>query len=122
MEQALSPEISSITGQADQNRKQQSAMGTARGGGTDAINQQQQQNTQGQISQLINQARPQAAQQMQGIGAQELGTGSNLLGLGANAAGALTSDAGNSYATTSAQNQAAGSALGGLASSLLFGL
>ena len=112
--QALSPEISAITGQANQNKKQQAAMGTSRGGGTNALNQQQDQNTQAQISQTINQARPAAAQQLASIG-------SNLLGLGSDAAQGLTKDAITSYQTTSAQNAANGQAAGQLAAGLIFG-
>lgn len=122
MMSALSPEISSITGQADQARKQQSAMGTARGGGTNAGDQQQQQQEQGQISNLIAGARPQAAQQMQSIGGQELSNASNLLGLGTNAAGSLTNAATNSYGTTAGQSAQQGQAIGQMAAMLAFGL
>lgn len=120
--QALSPEISSITGQADASRRQQAAMGTSRGGGTNAGNQQQQQKEQGAISSVIGGAQPAAAQSLAGIGGTEAGLGSNLLGLSNNAAGNLTGDAINSYKTTSAQNGAAGAALGQIASGLIFGI
>lgn len=116
---SLSPQISSITGQANQNKKQQSAMGTSRGGGTDALNQQSQQQTQGAITNAIGGAQSGAAKDLAGIGSTEVGTGANLLGLGANAAGTLTGDAASSYATTSAQNAASGAAAGQLAAGLL---
>ena len=116
---ALSPEISSITSQNDQNRKQQAAMGTARGGGTNAQNQQQQQVEQGQITNLINGARPQAAQQVQGIGTTELSNSQNLLGLGTGAASNLTGDATKSYETSADMNEKQGAGAGQLASLLL---
>lgn len=111
---ALSPEIGAITGLANQNKKQQASMGTARGGGTDALNQQQQQNTQAEVSNTINTARPEAAK-------SEAGLGTSLLGTANSAAGTLTGDAINSYKTTSAQNAATGAAAGKLASTLIMG-
>lgn len=120
--QAISPEVSSITGQADAARRQQAALGTSRGGGTNANNQQIQQREQGAISNAVGGVQPQAAQSLAGIGGTEAGLGANLLGLGNNAAGNLTGDAINSYKTTSAQNGAAGAALGQIASGLIFGL
>lgn len=119
---ALSPEISSITGQGDAARRQQAAMGTARGGGTNAGNQQQQQKEQGAISSAVGGVQPQAAQSLAGIGGTEAGLGNSLLGLSNNAAGNLTNDAIESYKTTSAQNGAAGAALGQIASGLIFGM
>lgn len=119
---ALQPEISSITGQGDAARRQASALGTSRGGGTNAANQQSQTAEQGQISNLIAGARPQAAQQLQGIGQTELNNSANLLGLGNQAGTSLTNAATNSYQTTSAQNAAQGQAAGQIASALLFGL
>jgi hypothetical protein len=118
---ALSPQISSITGQANQNKKQQATMGTARGGGTNASNQQTQQQEQGAITKAIGGAQSGAASGLASIGSNETATGANLLGLGANAAGTLTGDASQSYATTSAQNAAAGQAAGQLAAGILFG-
>lgn len=97
-------------------------MGTARGGGTNAANQQSQASEQGQVSNLIAGARPQAAQQEQGIGQAELSNSANLLGLGTQAGSSLTNAATNSYQTTSAQNAAQGQAAGQIASALLFGL
>lgn len=119
---ALSPQISSITGQADAGRRQEAAMGTSRGGGTNAGNQQQNQKEQGAISSAVGGAQPAAAQSLAGVGGTEAGLGANLLGLGNSAASNLTGDAINSYKTTSAQNAAAGAGLGQLASGLIFGL
>lgn len=119
---AMQPEISSVTGQGDAARRQQSALGTSRGGGTNALNQQAQTKEQAQISNMVAGARPQAAQQVANIGTAELSNSGNLLGLGNNAAGNLTSNATNSYKVTSAQNQAQGQAAGQIASALLFGM
>jgi len=113
--QALQPEISGITGRADQQKKQQAAMGTSRGGGTNATNQQADTATQAAITGTINQARPQASQQLASIG-------SNLLNLGENAAATSTGDAASSYEKTSAQNAATGQAAGQAAAALLFGV
>jgi hypothetical protein len=119
---ALSPQISSITGQANQARKQQANLGTARGGGVNAGDQQMQQQEQGAISNVVGGAQPAAAKDLAQIGAGQTSAGGNLLGLGANAAGTLTGDSIDSYKTTSANNAALGSAAGTIASSLLFGM
>jgi hypothetical protein len=113
--QALQPEIGTITGEANQAKKQQAAMGTSRGGGTNAQNQQLDKQTQAAITGTINQARPEASKQLASIG-------SNLLGLGENAAGQYTGNAASSYATTTANNTAAGQAAGQAAAALLFGV
>lgn len=116
---ALSPQISSITGQGAANQRQQAAMGTSRGGGTNAGDQQLAQREQGQISSAVGGAQPAAAQSLAGIGSTESGIGSNLLGLGATGAQDLTGDAINSYKTTSANNMATGAGLGQLAAGLI---
>jgi hypothetical protein len=116
---ALSPQISSITGQGAANQRQQAAMGTSRGGGTNAADQQLQQREQGQISSAVGGAQPAAAQSLAGIGATESGLGSNLLGLGATGAQDLTGDAINSYRATSANNAALGQGIGQLAAGII---
>jgi hypothetical protein len=117
--QAMSPEINSVTGQANQQRKQAATMGTSRGGGTNAGNQQAQTNTAAQVSNLISQARPQAAQQLSSIGGAELSNAGNLLGLGQTSAANLGSLAGNSRIESDQNNQAAGQAAGELAMAAL---
>jgi hypothetical protein len=113
--QALSPEISGITGRADAQRKEQANLGTSRTGGTNADNQQQQQRTDAQVSNLIGTARPQAAQQLASIGANQSGLGTNLLGLGEKTVADM-------YPTDVKKNQETGQAAGQIASALLFGL
>lgn len=110
--QAMAPEVNSITGQADQAKKQEAAMGTSRGGGTNAANQQTQQKEQGAVTDMIAKARPAAA-------ASEANIGSNLLGLGANAAGTAGQLAADSYKTTSANATEQGKAAGNTALSLI---
>lgn len=88
--QAEAPEINAVTGQADQAKKQQAAMGTSRSGGVNAGNQQRQTQVQGAVTDLIDKARPQAAASQASIGA-------NTLGLGTNAATSSTDEAEKSY-------------------------
>jgi hypothetical protein len=118
---ALSPQIASITGQANQAKKQQASLGTARGGGTNAGNQQQQQQVQGAISSVVGGAQPQAAKDMASIGSTETNAGQQALGTAGGAAQNLTGDAADSYQTTSAQNSASGAAAAQLAAGLIFG-
>lgn len=127
--QAMAPEINSVTSQANQLKKQQAAMGTSRGGGTNAGNQQLGTQTAGQVSNLIAQARPQAAQllnQTAGttgqIGTAQLQAAGNLLGIGGNAANAQENAANTAQQMANQQNNMAGGAAGDLASMFLFGL
>lgn len=101
--QAEAPEINAITGQADQAKKQQASMGTARTGGTSAANQQRQQQSQGEVSNLIAKARPEAARAQANLGG-------NLLGLGANAASTYTNNAAASLPGSQKQNEQQGQA------------
>lgn len=101
--QAEAPEINAVTGQADQAKKQQAAMGTSRSGGVNAGNQQRQTQVQGAVTDLIDKARPQAAASQASIGA-------NTLGLGEGAAQSSTSDALNSYKLTSQNAKDSGAA------------
>ncbi len=117
---ALQPEISSVTDQGNAQRRQAASMGTARGGGTNALNQQSQTQEAKQISNLVAGARPQAAQQVGQIGTTELNNSANLLGLGNQAATNLTNAASNSYGTTAGQAQQQGQAAAQMAAMLLF--
>lgn len=110
--QAMAPEVNSITGQADQAKKQEANMGTSRGGGTNAAHQQTQQKEEGAVTDMIAKARPAAA-------ANEANIGSNLLGLGENAAGAEGQVAADSYKTSSANASDEGKAAGQLAMTAL---
>lgn len=127
--EAMAPEINSVTSQANQLRKQQAALGTSRGGGTNAGNQQLGTQEAGQVTNLIAQARPQASQALSQIGAQtggiglgEMGVGSQLLGLGTGAANDLLSGATNAKQLDNQTNQQAGAGAANLASMLLFGM
>lgn len=127
--EAMAPEINSVTSQANQLKKQQSAMGTSRGGGTNAGNQQLGTQESGQITNLIAQARPQASQALSQIGAQtggiglgEMGVGANLLGLGNSAANNLLTGATTAKQEDDQQNNQAGAAAGQLAAMALLAM
>lgn len=106
--QAEAPEINAVTGQADQAKKQQAAMGTSRSGGVNAGNQQRQTQVQGAVTDLIDKARPQAAASQASIGANTLGLGSNAAQN--SAADALTSYGGKGTSVNAANNGAAAAA------------
>src|SRR5215469_3069679 len=95
--QAVAPETNAIQAQSDAAARQQAAMGTARGGGTAAANQDRQTQTQAQIDQGILAARPQAAQQEAAVGGKIADVGTtqmaqalNALGIGETSAANLT--------------------------------
>ena len=97
MEQAEAPEINAVQAGSDAQKRQLAANTTARGGGVAAANQQRSTGTEGQIDNLLMQARPAAAQAETGIGENTLG---QSLGAGTN----LTYIASNSRATSNALN------------------
>src|ERR1700678_3857891 len=92
MEQAEAPEINAVQAGSDAQKRQLAANTTARGGGTAATSQQRSTGTEGQIDNLLMQARPAAAQ-------AETGIGENAFNTSAGTAGTLTSLASKSRAT-----------------------
>lgn len=78
MQQAVAPETNAVLSQNDAARRQQSTMGTARGGGTAGANQQQKTNMMAQIDNLLFGARPGAAKETADIGKTQVQEGTTL--------------------------------------------
>lgn len=100
MQQAVAPETNAVLSQADAEKRQQGSMGTARGGGVAANNQQTEDASMAKIDNLLFGARPMAAGQEAAIGGKEADIGNsqlaeamNALGLGERSANDLTGDA-----------------------------
>jgi len=89
MQAAIAPETNAVLSGADAQRRQQAAMGTARGGGTAGANQQEADKTKATIDNALFGVRPEAARQVgelgtkvAGIGTAETADALNALGLG----------------------------------------
>lgn len=83
--QAVAPETNAVRSASDASARQQAAEGTARGGGTNATNQQRQTTAQSKVDDAIFAARPKAAEEEQKVAGTELSNAQNLLGLGTQA-------------------------------------
>ena len=110
--QAIQPAVNAATDQADAQKRQAAASGTARGGGTNATQQQQDTERMAAIDNALASAKGGAAEgearvagETASIGGTELNTALNLLGLGSNAASNLTSASIGSRPTSNAINQ-----------------
>jgi len=89
MQAAIAPETNAVLSGADASKRQQAAMGTARGGGTAGTNQQLDTTTRATIDNALFGVRPEAAKEtgelgakVAGIGQSELAESLNALGLG----------------------------------------
>lgn len=92
--EAVAPEASAARAAADAAKRQEGAMGTARGGGTAAANRELDDRTRAQIDSLIGRIRPAAAGALQSIGAEEISAMLSALGIGTGATGTVGSQAG----------------------------
>jgi hypothetical protein len=124
---AIAPAANAAQVQADAQRRQLAASGTARGGGVAGVQQQQKETTLAKIQNMLFGARTagaegslQAARTQAGIGGTEAGIGTNLIGSAGTAASNLGELAGSSRQTSLQQDNAAGAAAGQLAMALLF--
>jgi hypothetical protein len=120
MTQAVAPETNAVRAGADAQKRQQSAMGTARGGGTAVANNARDTDTMAKVDNLLFGARPAAAKETASIAGEEgqlatakagLGISGEALGAGlvsgaSSAAGTLTSDSIGSRETSMAANAA----------------
>jgi hypothetical protein len=86
---AIAPQTNTANVQADAQRKQAGAMGTARGGGTAAGNQTQKDDTLAKIQQLLFGARTTAAGELGKTGAAGMSAGTGLLDTGSKSAASL---------------------------------
>lgn len=73
--QAAAPAVNAVNTEADAQRNEQAAMGTARGGGATAANQAAESDRMAQINNIIAGVQPKAAEQVGQIGATEAGIG-----------------------------------------------
>jgi len=87
MMQAISPEVANVTSANDAAKRQLATSGTARGGGTAAVNQQRDANAQAQIDEAMFNVRPKAAGELAQVGQAEGALGLGETGEGLKAAG-----------------------------------
>jgi len=110
--QAIAPEANAAVAGSDAQKRQQSAMGTARGGGTAGGNQTRQQDVMAQIDNMLFGARSGAAGKLGAMGGQ-------LLSTGGGAASDLLSSSIQSQQASDKKSEGLGSALGGLVGAAL---
>lgn len=123
--QAVAPETNAVAQQGDATRRAQAEIGGARGGGTNAVAQQQQDAQMQQIDNLLFGARPAAAGQVAQIGGKEADIGGaeltralQALGISGSSADDLTKDSMESRKTSYAINKAMQSQIQGIVSDL----
>jgi X-X-X-Leu-X-X-Gly heptad repeat protein len=95
--EAMAPQINAVESQGDADRRQQAALGTARGGGAAGVNQDAKARRMAQIDNMLFGAQTGAAKELGDIGRTEVGTGLGETGQGIGAvagAGGLASKAG----------------------------
>ena len=113
---AVAPAANSATAASDAQRKEHADMGTARTGGTAALNQMSADQLRAYIGNLIGAQKGTAAQELKGISDTELSAMMNALGLSASASG---TEAGVIGADLASRRQASSSMwsslLGGIA-------
>ena len=80
--QAMAPQINAVEAQGDAQRRQQAALGTARGGGAAGVNQQAQNQRMAQIDNMLFGAQTGAAKEVGDIGRTEAGVGLSQTGQG----------------------------------------
>ncbi|HKM80541.1 MAG TPA: hypothetical protein VJY15_06220, partial [Candidatus Acidoferrum sp.] len=119
--QAVSPQVSAVTGQAQQQRQQAAEFGN-RGGGTNATQQATTSTSSGEITNLINSLIPSAASNLETIGGQQESLGLTALGQAGTNAGTLGSLTGGARTTDLAQNNAQGAGIASLLASGAEGL
>ena len=116
--QAVAPQVNAANTQADAQKRQLAASGTARGGGVACQQQQTDTNKLAQIQNLLFGARTTGASELGKIGAQEGAIGANLAADAGNAAtnlGALGTNArGQDLQQQNALGQGAGELIAGL--------
>jgi hypothetical protein len=122
MQQAVAPETNAVNAAGDAQRRQQEAMGTARGGGTASANQTAETGRMAQIDNLLMQARPEAAKESARVGETELADSINALGVTGNAASNLTAISADSRKTSIQANNQIQQQIGGIIEGVLMGL
>ena len=88
MDQAIAPARNAINTAGDASRRQQANLGTARGGGVNATNQQQKTTQDAAVDSALLQAQPEAAKAEATIGQSQTQDALAALGIGTQAAGA----------------------------------
>lgn len=124
--QAAAPITNAAVDQADAARREQAAMGTSRGGGVAAGNQQAQQNTMKTVDNAIFGVRPQAAAQIgdigksvASIGYQQTIAALQAYGMSLDAAKSIVDSSITSRPQSNAINQQTQSQLGSVAGTIL---
>lgn len=98
VQQAVAPETNQVLGQTDALKRMQANIGTARGGGNAGVNRTVNDDAMSKIDNLIFGVRPQAAQAVQGIGAQDAGITASQAGVGTQVGGEEASVGSNQIA------------------------
>ena len=111
MAAAVAPEASAARSSADAQKKQMANMGTARTGGTNAQAQTIDDNVRAQINQMLFSIRPEAAKEVESIGAQQISQMLQALGIGESAIGTLGGQASSQVQADNANKAAMWSAL-----------
>lgn len=114
MLQAVAPEVNAAEASTDAQKRQQAAMGTARGGGTAGTNQQLDTAKMATIDNLLFGAQSKGAEEEGRLGSEELNAALNALGTGGNAAANLTEISAQSRKTSIAANNQTQQQIGGL--------
>ncbi len=117
-QQAIAPEANTALAQSDAQKRQLAAGGTARGGGTAAVNQTRKTATDAEIDNMLFGARADAAKATGALGTSTVGAGTNLAGEGEAAASDLTKSAVQSEVESNAQGNMIGQGL----AQLIFGI
>ena len=111
MAAAVAPEASAARSSADAQKKQMANMGTARTGGANAQAQTIDDNVRAQINQMLFSIRPEAAKEVESIGAQQISQMLQALGIGESAIGTLGGQASSQVQADNANKAAMWSAL-----------
>lgn len=118
MQQAIAPEANAALAQSDAQKRQLAATGTARGGGTAAINQNRKTATDAEIDNMLFGAQSSAAKTTGALGTSTVGAGTNLASTGEAAAADLTKSAVQSQEESNAQGNMIGQGI----AQLIFGI
>lgn len=102
--QAVAPETSAVLSQSDADKRQLANMGTARGGGVAATNQQRKADTMAKVDQMIFGVRPNAASGVADVGSREASVGQQQI-MNANQTAGISEYAANDLTRNATQSR-----------------
>lgn len=113
---AVAPGVNAATAASDAQKREQATMGTARGGGAGAANQQRESGLRGQIMSLFGQQQEGAGKELSQIGQNDIGQMLTSLGLSGNVENSLSQTLGKDIQEKNAAAHSLwGSIIGGAA-------